>query len=193
MPRPDTRANILRIATTLVAEKGLDQLSFDAIAAGLGKSKQAVLYWFPTKGDLLTALFLPALQAEADAVVTALGEARGKAAVARALRALAHFHLADLARFRLMYLLPQTIRQGTATATDRPLMAEINRTTDRLYAALAEALGGADPAARQGAASLHAATLGVVLMLALAERVQDPLKHSPDEMIDALVTRLGLL
>jgi len=63
MPQRNTGDSILKIAREIMASEGLAAVSFDAIARRLGRSKQAVLYWYPTKHDLLTALFLPWLRA----------------------------------------------------------------------------------------------------------------------------------
>ena len=113
MTRSRTGDQILEIARDLLAEGGLGAVSFDAIAARLGRSKQAVLYWYPTKPDLLAALFLPWLEEEAALAETALRDATdGTDAIARFVRAVAGFHLSDLTRFRAMYLLPQTLTRG---------------------------------------------------------------------------------
>ncbi|NNE52459.1 MAG: TetR/AcrR family transcriptional regulator [Sulfitobacter sp.] len=191
MPRQDTKAKILSIATDLIGSGGLDALSFDAIAARLGKSKQAVLYWFPTKNDLLLSLFLPWLRAEADAVTKAIAGATDRATAIRLFaEAVAAFHADDLDRYRLMYLVPQTIRQGSQSLADPLALKEINQVTDRIYEALAARLGGSAQEARQEAMSLHASLLGILLMVALANRMQDPLKHSLSDLVDALVKGL---
>ena len=191
MPRRDTKAEILSIATDLISTGGLDALSFDAIAARLGKSKQAVLYWYPTKNDLLLSLFLPWLRAEAEAVTSALEGVTDRATAIRLFAdAVAAFHAGDLDRFRLMYLVPQTIRQGSQSLADPAAFKEINRVTDRIYEALAAHLGGPAQEARQEAMSLHAAVLGILLMVALADRMQDPLKHGLKDLVDALVRGL---
>ena len=57
-------------AKDIVREEGPDKLTFDAVAARVGVSKQAVLYWFPNKARLVEALVRPALEAEAKALAT---------------------------------------------------------------------------------------------------------------------------
>lgn len=182
---------ILNVAREIVAEGGPVALSFDAIAKRLGKTKQAMLYWYPTKSALLAALFLPALEAEVAVAEEALKVVDGRAdAIARFVRAVAAFHLGDLDRYRMMYLLPQTARGGTRAA-DRPLMQDIHPITDRLYAALAQHMGGSGAEARREAVAVHGAVLGLVLMFALADAVNDPLKHAEEGMIAALIASLG--
>jgi AcrR family transcriptional regulator len=190
MQQNETARHILRIARELLADGGPSALSFDAIARRLGRSKQAVLYWFPTKQALLAALFLPALRAETRAVEDALAHRTGPAAEA-AIRALADFHLSDLGRFRMMYLSSQTVPQGSGREVDPRLLDQVHEVTDGLYSALAKALGAestlGDP--RRDAATLHAATLGLVLMLSLADSLDDPLKHDTEALVGGLVAR----
>ena len=47
-----------------------------------------------------------------------------------------------------------------------------------------------DKEARQAAFVVHSAALGLVMMLALADSVGDPLAHPTDELVDALVAQL---
>jgi AcrR family transcriptional regulator len=189
MPDRPTRDHILAIAHALVLSQGPSAVTFDAIARRLGRTKQAVIYWFPTRRDLLAALFLPALEAEAEAVITALEGAEGRAqAIDRALRALARFHLADLDRFRMMYLAPQTSRGRPGGAG---LVDKVHPVTDRLYGVLARHLDPADPdGARAEALALHAALLGLMTMQGLASALKDPLKHDAETLTEALVAAL---
>lgn len=187
-----TSDEIVRIAREVLASEGLAGVSFDAIARRLGRSKQAVLYWYPTKLDLLAAMFLPCLQAEAETAERAVAGAAGRAeAIDAYVRAIARFHLDDLDRFRMMYLLPQTIRQTASDLHHTELLAQVHPVTDRVYGALARHLGGEPSAARREAVAIHAAVLGLVLMVGLADGLNDPLKHAESDLIDALVASLG--
>lgn len=186
-----TREKILQVTRELLALGGIGAVSFDAIARGLGLSKQAVLYWFPSKQELLAEMFVGWLNAEADAAVVALaGAGRGAEAIRAFVSAIAGFHLASLDRFRMMYLVPQTLRGGATDAPDDAVLARIHAATSRLYGALAERLEGTPLAARREAVAVHSAVLGLVLMFGLAEAAGDPLKHASDDLIAALVTRL---
>ena len=185
MTQQNTKARIVEIAREIMVTDGVAGLSFDAIARRLGRSKQAVLYWYPSKRDLLAALFLPALEAEADVAIAALEGVTGRAAaIGGFVDAVARFHLADLERFRMMYLAPQMTpqRQDAPSLTD-----EVHPVTDRLYAALARHLDGD----RAGALAVHAAVLGLVMMFALADALDDPLKHGAGDAIAALKARLS--
>ena len=186
----NTGEQILAIARDLLAREGLGGVSFDAIARRLGRSKQAVLYWYPSKRALLAALYLPWLEAEAEAAVGALRQGEGAAAaVGEFVHAIAEFHLKDLDRFRMMYLVLQTT-PNAGRNPDPDLLAEVHPITDRLYAAFAARLEGEAAAWRREAVAVHAAVLGLVMMVALADAVDDPLKHPSSALVDALVGRL---
>lgn len=189
--KTDSSARMLDAAWLIVAEGGPLRLTFDAIAARLGVSKQAVLYWFPTKSHLMAALVLPALRAEAGAVTDACAQG-GPAAVARrrALTALAAFHLADLDRFRLIYLAAQT-GPGVNLETTPEAVAELHRITDGLYTELAHTVTARPKArARRAAVAMHAAVIGVLTMIALGHSIGDPMKHAGMDQINALLDHL---
>lgn len=187
-----TSDRILAIARELVAEEGLGALSFDAIAGRLGRSKQAVLYWFPSKPALLAAILVPWLAQETEVAEAALSDAGSRSqAIERFVRAVAGYHLADLERFRMIYLLPQVQRvrgEGEEVQSAPHVNEEVHPVTDRLYNALARHFDASTSAdARQEAVALHAAVLGLVMMFALADALRDPLKHSEEALLSALI------
>jgi AcrR family transcriptional regulator len=51
-----TRVRILDAALDLFGSRGVEATSLDEIAADVGVRKQTVLYWFPSKADLLIAV-----------------------------------------------------------------------------------------------------------------------------------------
>ena len=57
-----TRDRILDSATDLFGQRGVDAVSLDAIAADVGVAKQTLLYWFPSKDDLVRAVLVSAAQ-----------------------------------------------------------------------------------------------------------------------------------
>ena len=54
--RTPTRARILASATDLLGLRGVDAVSLDHIATDVGVAKQTLLYWFPSKDELLEAV-----------------------------------------------------------------------------------------------------------------------------------------
>jgi AcrR family transcriptional regulator len=70
-----TRERILDAALDLFGSRGVDAVSLDDIAAGVGVRKQTVLYWFPSKDDLLAAVVENTAEELATAVEAALRHA----------------------------------------------------------------------------------------------------------------------
>lgn len=191
MAESDTREIILSIARDIVASNGLHAVSFDAIAQKLGRSKQAVLYWFPNKPALLAAMFVPWLAAEAGAATASLETATNRDEAIRSfVIAVAGFHFADLERFRMMYLLPQTARTSATKRQAGPVLDHVHPVTDSLYAALAAHLPGDRDEARREALAIHASVLGLVLVFALGDAIRDPLKHGAADMVETLCRAL---
>jgi AcrR family transcriptional regulator len=196
-PKSNTRGLILEIANQVVEERGPAALTFEAIAKRLGTTKQAVIYWFPAKQDLIRALVLPALAAEAQVMVAAVRPARDAAdAAARFVRAYVGYHLRDLRRFRLLYLAAQLNLRSELSHLKRTIIADVPPITKPMYDAL-EAKLAADrrfPASlgtRRTAVAIHTAALGLVTLLGLAEVVDDPLAHSTDALVETLAAMLG--
>lgn len=190
-----TKDVIVEHARRLVTEHGTGALTFQALAAVLGVSKQAIIYWYPSKWELVRDASLPPLRAEADAVVAAVAPARtGSDAIARGVGALVAHHLADLRTFRMLYLAPQ-FDERASLADPEEILAPVHEITSSMYAALEAKLtadptfcGGESP--RRLAVAAHAAGIGLLTMLALADAVGDPLVHRTEALVDALVALL---
>jgi AcrR family transcriptional regulator len=188
-----TREAILETAARLISETGAASLTFQTLGDTLGVSKQAIIYWFPSKADLTRALVIPALELEADAVVAALGRVRsGRRAIEVFVRTLIGFHLEDLGRFRLIYMAAQFDTQVWQVAGLPEVAGSIHAATSRMYGALETVLARAGDVATPGAArttavAAHMAAIGVLSMLSLADATHDPMAHAPDRLIDAMV------
>ena len=186
-----TDEKILKTAQALLASEGFGAVSFDAIGRALGISKQAVLYWYPSRQELLAAMFVSWLAAETEVAEAAVeGKDTPNAAIAAFVEAVAAFHLGDMDRFRMMYLAPQTLKADMQVPLETGALERVHATTNRLYGALADRLEGDRLSARQQAASVHFAVLGLALMVGLADGIKDPLKHAQEDLIAALVARL---
>lgn len=68
--RTGTRDTILERATDLFGRWGFEAVSLDQIAADVGVAKQTLLYWFPTKDDLIEQV-MTAVATELTVVVEA--------------------------------------------------------------------------------------------------------------------------
>jgi AcrR family transcriptional regulator len=189
-----TREAILATAARIISETGAASLTFQTLGETLGVTKQAIIYWFPSKSDLARELIVPALELEADAVTTALRRVKSARKATEAfLRALVMFHLADLGRFRLIYITAQFDPQIWQVAELPDITDRIHAATSRMYGALESVLAHASDftnpsSARRAAVATHMAAVGALTMLSLAEAVHDPLAHSPDALIDTLVS-----
>ena len=59
--KSSTRERILDAATDLFGLRGVDSVSLDVIASEVGVAKQTLLYWFPSKDDLVQAVLIGAV------------------------------------------------------------------------------------------------------------------------------------
>jgi len=189
----NTAGKILDEARAIVRELGPDKLTFDAVAERVGITKQAVIYWFPNKARLVEALVRPALEAEATAGKVALGtDAAPDDAIRRLVEALAVFHMADLDRFRLMYVTPQIGHRPGRPGAMLTTLGRIHSSTTEMYDVLAERLveGGRYVRiieARRAAVAIHTSLLGLLLRMAMADTLNAPLRHRDDALIEALL------
>lgn len=192
-----TREMIVEAARHIVAKEGTGELTFQRLASTLGVSKQAIIYWYPSKSELVRDFCLPVLREEAAVLTAAIAGARsGAEAIEMFVRALVAYHLADLARFRMLYLWVQfepAIR--VVTPVEVALLDPIHETTGSAYdvlenkiAADPEFAGGQNP--RDLAIAADMAAIGLITMLAMADAMNDPWKQSPDQLLDALIALL---
>jgi AcrR family transcriptional regulator len=190
------RGAILAVARDIVTQDGIGALTYEAVARRLGVTKQAVIYWFPTKQDLYRELAVPALRAEAEAVIAAMPEpGDAGATIRRAVEALVAFHISDLDRFRQIYLAIQLDPKPERLMPQDALRQHVHPVTSAMYSALEAALD-ADPrfraglCARRAAVTIHMAALGLVLMTALGSALKDPLAHATHDLANTMIRLL---
>jgi AcrR family transcriptional regulator len=191
----DTRRKILKVAAELLGSGGLGKLTFDAVAKRVGVSKQAVIYWFPKKEDLIGAVAVPAMRQEAEAALSAMKATPNEAEAIRSfVRTVAEFHFADLNRFRLMYVAPQVgPNPGLRLAEDAAgqIHALTSSIYDELQARLMKGGGMAAIEARRAAVAVDMAVLGLVMMVAVTDAMGDPLLHNRHDMVEAMANLLA--
>jgi AcrR family transcriptional regulator len=191
-PRRVSRETILHEAARLVERDGVNALTFQALANTLGVSKQAVLYWYPSKWELMTDYCAPEMRKEADVLLAALSGSRtAPEAIGRFIRAFVNHYAQRLPQFRILYLIPPVGAEPN-TPEQHAALSPIHRITSSVYGALESAIAAdpgfireADP--RRLAVAVHMSALGLVTMLALADSIGDPLLHQTDDLIDAMV------
>ena len=192
----ETRNRIL-VATRVELRKHGQDLTLDQIADSLGLTKQAVLYHFPSKDRLLVELALLGLAEEADAMVAALAHASSAVdAVHCFFRASLTFHLADLERFRLIYVRAQVVPGAKDTLPPSERKARLYPVTARMYTALEEKLlsdasfpGHLD--ARTLAVAVHLAAIGFATMAGELEGAKDAMKLPFRRYVDELSAAIG--
>jgi TetR/AcrR family transcriptional regulator len=127
---PGTRPTADRIvdaALVSFARRGYDATSLDALADGLGMRKQSILYWFPSKENLLYAVIDRSAGELADALESSLARAGdGWARVEAVVRSV--FRL-GAARPELLDLVREVARLGPPAATR--LMAALGPLVER--------------------------------------------------------------
>lgn len=199
-PQSPMRQRVLDVTRERLGSEGLAHLTIQGVADALGVTKQAVLYWFPSRNALLRELFFEGIEAESAVLVAAAERSESAAeAIERFLREGFAHHKRALGTFRLTYLVGQ-LERSVHDLID-PTMAEerLYPVTSRAYAAL-EARLEEDPAfprhvnARTFAVSLHMTLLGHVLMYGLTEATGDSFRQPFEDMLDAslAVLREGL-
>jgi TetR/AcrR family transcriptional regulator len=112
---PSTRERVLDAALASFGTRGYEATSLDQVAAELGVRKQTILYYFPTKADLLDAVVDRSADELADALEQAVDRAGdGFDRVEAIVRSV--FRLA-LRRPELLGLLREVSRLGSPVAT----------------------------------------------------------------------------
>jgi AcrR family transcriptional regulator len=132
-PTP-TPERILDEALAAWGTRGYEATSLDSLAAGLGITKQSILYWFPSKEALLEALIARSAQELARAMQSALeGAGDGWAKVEAVVRSV--FRLAAR-RPELLGLVREVLRLGPPAATKMTLELQplVRRASDFLEA-----------------------------------------------------------
>lgn len=183
-----TRQAILDAARGLLAEVGND-LTLEAIASRIGVTRQAVLYHFPTKERVMVELALEAIAAERDVAIDAVRCATGFDAIARYVRALVAFYVADVDRFRLVYMRGQILGGGLPWFPAEERRERLYPVTSAAYAAVEDAVGcvPAGPATREVVVAAHLAAVGFATMYGTTVASGDPMVLPVDRYVDALL------
>ncbi len=186
-----SRQEIIDVTRSVLARSGALKLTLELVAAELGMSKQALYHYFPSKDALLFDVVLDDLIASAEAVNRACAAAPdGASALEALIRAYTAYFLPRLDAFRLM-----TMQVGAALDWKHsPAMLErLRPINDLLYGETEKKLAADHRAPRRDkqeprrlAFTAHLAAMGFLTMRAVVDRMNDPLLHSDDDLVDEL-------
>lgn len=155
---PTTRDRILAVALGAFAERGVEATSLDSISAEVGVRKQTLLYWFPSKEQLLFGVI--------DHAVAELGDVLSAAVWGAPSRLDAHVAAVVDATFRLGSSRPELLAVvREVTRLGPPAATHLAHAAEPLVAAAAGSL------ARAGAAAGDDARVRRVLLAAGARVV----------------------
>lgn len=165
-------------------------MTLDAVAREVGVSKTALYYYFPSKDALLFELMFGELEAQARAVSDEVERAPdGEAALGALIAASVKSFGSRIEDFRLAFLQSQLASPGSVRL-DAEQFARIRPLNDLLLAGAAKKLAssGASPGVepRLLAFLAYLSAIGLLTMKGLVESLNDPLKYSDDELIEAL-------
>ncbi|MGN6695453.1 MAG: TetR/AcrR family transcriptional regulator [Aquihabitans sp.] len=139
---PSTRERILAAALAAFAERGVEATSLDSVAVEVGVRKQTLLYWFPSKEQLLFGVV--------DHAVDELGRVLSEAALAGGADLTAQITAVVDATFRLGSLRPELLAVVREVARlGPPASTHLARASEPLVATASSVLvrsGGGDDA-----------------------------------------------
>jgi AcrR family transcriptional regulator len=133
-----TRTRILAAATDLFGVRGVDAVSLDQIAAEVGVAKQTLLYWFPSKDELLQAVLTDAV-AELAVAIEAAVRASPDEPLARVEAVVRAVFRPAVRRPALLGLIREVSRLSSAVADE--LTGQLRPLVDRSMAYLATEMG----------------------------------------------------
>ncbi len=184
-----SRQEILAATTTVLSRVGPVKLTLELVAAELSISKQALYYYFPSRAALLSELAIDALFESATAVHRACSAAKdGASSLDALIRTYVGYFLPRLDLHHLITIL------GPVTDDLRPTpeqLAKIRPLNDLMYGETekrlaAEARGKRRASARRLAFTAYLAAMGMLTMRAMVQKIEDPLIHSDDSLVDEL-------
>jgi AcrR family transcriptional regulator len=193
--RADNVNDILEAARELVGSDGPGALTLSAVASRVGLTTPALYHYFESKRALLQDLIAAETGAEAEMLVETALRWRGDEAelVGEIVRAMYHHYRPNLSAFRLIYMHLQ-IGAPSSTGMDRALLARLHPHSKAMFDALEAVLErgkaagrvAVDTHTRRAVVAAHAAAVGLLTMIGLAERADDPLRHTDDVLLRAL-------
>ena len=192
LKRIKAKQEILNTALSILADQGVEGLTFAAVADKLGFSKPALYHYFRSKEDLLRSLMLELLQQENLELIDAVSKSSERDTVLGTLiRAFYHRYRMRLNAFRLIYCQMQLTDMQALGFDQKTIRQGINPLTQKLFDTVVSILTdngkfSATLEMRQLAFSAWLAALGLVEMIGVSDAGNDPLRHSDEALLDTL-------
>jgi len=136
------RQDLLRAASDLFAEGGLDAVSVRAVAARVGVSAMTPYRYFADKAELLSGLWQSVFEAAYEQVVAAAdAQATGRGRLRASIDAYIAFWEAHPDHYRLVYLIEGATKGGRAALTTAPIYGELVEQAVQATQGLADEIG----------------------------------------------------
>jgi len=175
-------------------QEGIGSFTLDAVAADLALTKAALYHYFASKDELLFAVMVRHVRAEAAAVRDAIAKASDGAEALRAIvRTPIEHYAGKMHFFRLVYMHAQVFA-GSITPPTPEMLEQVRPINTWMYGRAQELLerdrelgllpDDAEP--RRLAFVAHMSSLGLLTMKGMVENAGDPLIHSDEDMIREL-------
>lgn len=196
--RADNRHEILEAAREILLSEGPAAFTLGAVANRVGVSTPALYHYFANKTELIQALVLEGVSAEADVLVATAERWQGDESelLGAIVRAMYEHYRPNLAAFRLTYMLLQ-LAPPTRMGVDDAMLERLHPVSKRMFDACeavllrgrAAGIIALDVDLRAAVVSAHLAAVGMLTMIALAERHNDPLRQG-DELLLRSIAQL---
>lgn len=193
--RADNRQEILDAAREILLSEGPAAFTLGAVAAKVGVSTPALYHYFDNKTALIQALVLDGVSAEAEVLVSTAQSWQGDESelLGAIVRAMYEHYRPNLGAFRLTYLLLQ-LAPPTKMGVDDTLLERLHPLSKRMFDACEAVLvrGRAtgvislEVDLRAAVVSAHMAAVGMLTMIALAERHGDPLRQRDELLLGSI-------
>jgi AcrR family transcriptional regulator len=194
--RDQKRGALLAAARDVVRDRGVRELTIEAVASRADVSPPSVYYYFASKDALLSALAVEDNAREFAALQAALDEAvDAQAALSGFVRAFVAHYKNELELFRVGYVWSQVVGMDP-TEVEANVNPGINALLDQLEARLSAARDAGH--VREGvnlrriALGAFTSALGVMCLRALVDAADQNLHHDLDDLVtsvcDALVS-----
>ena len=193
--RERMRREVLEAAKGLLLAQGPDAVTLGAVGNRLGMTKPAIYHYFPSKEALTRSLVALLIDEEIGQLESAVGSARpGENPISAMIRAFHTHYRANLHAFRFVYGQVQLYLKPELGIDAEMVRSEITPRTRHLFDLMELRLVSSDQGDRERRSMRRLAfvawtsVLGLLTMIAIAEGMDDPLRHSDEELLETLMS-----